>query len=314
MDGSQRARSIVILSTKSSGSSALQRRITAITGARHVEHTRHFEYETLYWTKAASALGMQQVSLPDSEVPIPRDKARRDLRELLTANLPGYTPPDDDETMIYDGWARLCDRFRPVFLEKSPHHLHEWAAMELMAACEARCPNVDTLYIGLVRNPMDCLYSQWRRYYTLPEVMERHWRIAYENLRRFQERLGDLVLVVRYEDLTRGDEILGPVFDFIGRAREASPSADQTRIDRRSLAKWKQDRLFGFRLDPKVAALARSYAYDDEDLGNSSRLVWGPYRLLRRAAGVAFRAMVPLRRQIRIQRLLGRGQPTRSGG
>ena len=74
---------VVILSTKSAGSSALQNLICECTDGKHVEHTRHVQHETLYWTKAASILGRKQLRIPDSEVPIPARKALHDLRALL---------------------------------------------------------------------------------------------------------------------------------------------------------------------------------------------------------------------------------------
>ncbi len=305
-----RAKAVVILSTKSSGSSPLQRRVTAITGARHVDHTRHFEHETLYWNKATSVLGLPQEPVPDFEIPIPREQARRDLEDLLTANVPGYEIPSDDETLVFDGWRALCERYRPVFLEKSPHHLHVWSSLELMASCDERCPGVEMQYVGLVRNPMDCLHSQWTRYYSAPEVMQHHWRIAYENLLRLRDMLGeDRVLIVRYEDLTRGDEILLPLFRFVGREPEASSGAE--RIDRRSIAKWRSDRLFGFRLAPEVVALAERLGYDPEELRNDANPLWPLWRRGRRLAGQAYRAAVPLRRQMRLQRALRR---VRGGG
>src|SRR5262245_11548349 len=118
----ERTRCIVILSTKSAGSSAVQTLLCQFGGARHVQHTRHGEQETLYWTKAASVLGLPQVKLPDSEVPIPRRRAERELRAFLAQNAPGFSIPADPESMIFHGWHELCLRHAPVFVEKSPHH------------------------------------------------------------------------------------------------------------------------------------------------------------------------------------------------
>ena len=100
--------SIIILSEKSSGSSACQDLLSEFADIRHVSRTRHFENETLYWTKAASILGRRQRKMVDSEVPIPPERARSDLIELLRDNLDDYQPPDSDEKLIMDGWRRLC--------------------------------------------------------------------------------------------------------------------------------------------------------------------------------------------------------------
>ncbi len=66
---------IIILSIKSSGSSACQNLLSKFSQVSYVPKTRHFENETLYWTKAASVLGLPQVDMIDSEVPISKEKA-----------------------------------------------------------------------------------------------------------------------------------------------------------------------------------------------------------------------------------------------
>ena len=86
----------VILSLKSSGSSALQQRLVGLPGVRHVDHTHHKRFETLYWTKAASVLQMDQIQLPKSEVPLKSSKAKVDLIQLLKENLGDYHPPEKD--------------------------------------------------------------------------------------------------------------------------------------------------------------------------------------------------------------------------
>ncbi len=80
--------SILILSNKSSGSRAVQRLLAQAADLKYVEKTRHLENESLYWTKAASILNLQQHNLLDSEVPIPQPSARQDLVALLRDNLP----------------------------------------------------------------------------------------------------------------------------------------------------------------------------------------------------------------------------------
>ena len=80
-------KNIILLSEKSSGSSACQNLLARFTNIRHVAQTRHFENETLYWTKAASILGKSQIKMVDSEVPIDPVKAKSDLISLLRDNL-----------------------------------------------------------------------------------------------------------------------------------------------------------------------------------------------------------------------------------
>jgi hypothetical protein len=116
---------IIILSERSSGSSALQNYLVKFAGARHAVTRRHFESETLYWTKAASVLGLPQIKMADSRVPFGAKEARHDLLVLLGENVPDFQAPADDFEWIMQGWRQLCWRYAPLFVEKSPHHLCE---------------------------------------------------------------------------------------------------------------------------------------------------------------------------------------------
>lgn len=275
------SKSILILSNKSSGSSAVQRLLAQAAHLKCVEKTRHYENESLYWVKAASILKRPQQNMLDSEVPIPQAAARQDLIQLLSDNLPNYTPPNDDRTLIFEGWRHLCDRYEPVFLEKSPHHLLQWSALELIVECMERLENqVDFLLVGLVRNPLDTLYSAFRRWKTPPEALQYEWLKAYSNLRLLAEQVGDRLVIVRYEDLATSLAPLDPVFKFCG----TPPAPDARCLNRKSLLKWQEDPYFAFLLAPEVIELAQDYGYTTAQLTNSPWRFWPQYRDLARSA------------------------------
>ena len=300
---------VVILSTKSAGSSALQNLICGCTDGKHVEHTRHVQHETLYWTKAASILGRKQLRIPDSEVPIPPQKALHDLRALLAANLPDFELPSDPEELIFEGWRRLSVRFGPLFVEKSPHHLHQWAALELLIEAVHRLPDTDFRFVGLVRNPMDVLYSMWRRWRADPAKHQHQWRLAYENLRRFEREVAGRLLVVRYEDLAAHGNAAGQLIDFLD--RPVSPEA-KSYIHAKSLQRWKVDRWFGFQLDGEVERLATSFGYTSADLRNQSFPFWESYRILSHLGPRSLsRRWRVLRRRVRNSLLPGRQTRTK---
>ncbi|MFK8182183.1 MAG: sulfotransferase [Phormidesmis sp.] len=281
-------KSILILSNKSSGSSALQRLLAQAADLKCVEKTRHFQNESLYWTKAASVLGLPQVDMLDSEVPIPAEKAKADLTALLQENLPNYHSPDDNQTLIVDGWRQLCEQYQPIFLEKSPHHLLQSSALSLIVDCMEKLEGqIDFLLIGLVRNPMDVMYSAFRRWKTPPEKLQYEWLMAYENLRDLAMKLGDRnpnspfnyqpngrLVTIRYEDLASSLTPLAPVFAFC----ETSPHANAKSLNRNSLLKWQQDTFFGFMLAPEVLDLAQAYGYTAAELLNTPSPLWPPYR------------------------------------
>ncbi|UHD17125.1 sulfotransferase [Thiocapsa bogorovii] len=284
---------VIVLSTKSSGSSAIQRLIGSLAGARHVRHTRHRESETLYWTKAASVLGLPQIKMLDSEVPIPARRARRELVSFLRKNTRDFRIPTDPRDMIFLGWEKLCESHRPVFLEKSPHHLVQWSALELMLECEARLDSTEFLYIGLIRNPMDVLYSAWSRWRTFPEEAQFEWELAYRNLQCLRERLDDRLVVVRYEDMVSDLDTLDPVIRFVGATRDQVP-ADY--LHARSFSKWKDDRDYGFQLAPSVREMAHAFGYTSAELDNPENPRWRIFRTrTRRSYRTRHTMLAPIR-------------------
>lgn len=261
---------VVILSARSSGSSALQNLLTGGGRARHVERTPHHENETLFWLKAAAVLNRPQVKMADSRLPLTADEARADLRALLRDNIgPHYTPPDQDEALVFDGWRDLCRHYAPIFIEKSPHHLHQWSALDLLVESMSRTPGVDLFFVALARNPLDTFYSMWTRWRGLPDQNQRDWLRAYRNLLRFQERVGDRLLIVRYEEMVRDPGCLAPLYRFMG---EPAPPADY--MHRESVGKWRGRRDFGFRLSDEATALAERYGYRRSELENRGSLAW----------------------------------------
>ncbi len=276
------SKAIVILSAKSAGSTALQTLLCRYAGGRHAAHTRHREMETLYWIKAAAMLGMPEIDLPDSELPIPREQAERELRHFISENAPGFAIPTDPESAIFSGWHELCVRHAPVFVEKSPHHLYQWSSLELLERVAREMKDIDHRFIGLVRNPMDVLYSAWCRWRTPPEVLQQYWRMAYENLRRSQPIMGDRLTVVRYEDLTSDPSAPRQLMTALG-LTETQPGADRFMV-MSSIMKWKKDPLYGFQLDPAVAQTARFFGYEDHELHNAPRAGWRRHRVRARMA------------------------------
>ena len=301
------AKSVLILSNKSSGSSAVQRLLAQAVEMKCVEKTRHFENESLYWTKAASVLNLPQQGMLDSEVPIPQAAAREDLMTLLRENLLSYEQPADDRALVFDGWRQLCEQYEPIFLEKSPHHLLQWSALSLIIECiEQLDGEVDFLLVGLVRNPMDTLYSAFRRWKTPPEALQYEWLRAYQNLQELSKQLGEYsvdnpsgkIVIVRYEDLAISLAPLAPIFDFCS----SVPSSQAKCLNGKSLLKWQQDSLFGFSLAPEVTALAMDYGYSDDELANASSWLWPLYRNLLRGVYVRSRWMKSIYLRLRRSR------------
>jgi hypothetical protein len=268
-----RSRCVVILSARSSGSSALQNLLVQSDGVRHIDRTPHFEYETLFWVKAASILGRPQIKIADSRLPLPVEESRAGLRALLQDNIgPSYALPAEDTALVFDGWRDLCQHYAPIFVEKSPHHLHEWAALELLLESLNRAPEVEVMFVGLVRNPMDTLYSMWQRWRGLPHHNQRDWCTAYSNLLRLRGLVGERLLIIRYEDMVSDPTRLVPIYRFMG-----LPAPPPGYLHDKALAKWRGDPRFRFRLDPAAVMLAEQFGYDSSDLENRSSPLWWLY-------------------------------------
>jgi len=288
-----RNKCVVVLSTKSSGSSAIQRLLAALSCSRRVRYTRHGENETLYWTKAASALGLPQIKMLDSEVPIAPRRARRELLTFLRENTGESRGTPDPRQWVFDGWERLCETHRPVFLEKSPHHLVQWSALELMLDCDKTLSSTEFLYVGLVRNPMDALYSAWSRWRTFPEYAQFEWQLAYRNLDRLRARLGERLVTVRYEDIVKDLASLAPVIEFVGARQEDLP---RDLLHARSVNKRRNDPRYGFRLAPSVRELASTFGYEAGELEHREVPGWERYRnRARRFYEAELAARAPLR-------------------
>lgn len=240
---------------------------------RHIDTTPHFEHETLFWVRAAAVLGLPQVRMADSRLPFAADEARASLQALLLDNIgPGYIVPSSDERLAFEGWHDLCRHYAPVFVEKSPHHLHQWSAIELLLESTARVPGVDVLFVGLIRNPMDTLYSMWQRWRGLPGHNERDWRIAYTNLLRLRDLAGGRLVILRYEDMVRDTARLDPIYRFIG-----APSEPSGYLHDKSVGKWRNDPRFRFRLAPSTVALAEQFGYDRGEMENRGSSFWPLY-------------------------------------
>jgi len=258
------------------------------SGINHVTHTRHYENETLFWTKAASVLGMPQLKMIDSEIPMERAQARLDLHRLLEDNLAGYSAPSDDTEMIFGGWKRLCEAFGPIFLEKSPHHLCQWSSLLLIREAIRELTSVDFLVIGLVRNPLDTVYSQYCRWGSRPEHLQRQWCAAYDNLLRLKALLREKLIILRYEDMVSDVTHFQAILQFCG---VSVGPGDRDYMHQHAISKWKRDRTFGFTLAEETMRIAQSFGYAENELTNGRRLFWPITREWSRASHRILRPM-----------------------
>lgn len=256
---------VLLLSDKSSGSTALQREVLRHPSVRAVGYTMHNDHETLFWLKAAVLLGQDPVDFVEGRLPMRPTEARRDLEALVRENVPGWTAPASASVLVWEGWRALCEAHGPVFFEKSPHHLGSWAATALLLRY-AQTTDHDVRVIGLVRNPLAVLHSAWTRWLTPPEARQAVWLRTMRNLLAAEALLGDRFRLVRYEDLIAAPEReMRALTDWIGLAPHDRLGDG---LHARSARKWDADEAFDLDLDPAVRAVAQRFGYTEADLHN----------------------------------------------
>ncbi len=275
-------------------------------GLRLSSSSHHFENETLYWTKAASVLGLEQMPLPFSEVPLPPDRAARSLRAFLAEN--AIVPPDRlTRQALEDAFASLCISNAPAMLEKSPHHLYERAALDLICDFAQSREDVRVKFLGLVRHPVETSYSAWRRFGILPWVEEACWVAAYTNLLDLKRQMPNDVHIVHYRQLVTGQISIDDLSRFLELPRKQGATTARRSFDAKSLNKWQKDPAFGYAMSAEAKALALELGYTQQELAMPDRH-WPVLNTLRHVAFMGYHAIPQSLRQkaVRVYRKVKR--------
>lgn len=284
---------MIVLSDKSSGSSALLRCLLRHPTCQTVSATPHHEQETLFWVKAAAALRRPEVPVLESTtIPFGEAGGWEAFRSLLVMN--GVETPlgPATEAFVFNGWNALVATYGPVFVDKTPHYLHSWPTLDLLLHAQ-RSLNMRFRFIGLVRDPLDTLHSMWRRWSIPPERRQWQWARAYRNLLRLQEETDD-VRVVTYEDLVTAPAYFDDLATWIGLSDAHALARD---LQASSVGSGVTDARFGFRPAAEIVALARSLGLPADYPSPRTRL-W-PAR--RAVSSMRFR-LRPLRRKAALLR------------
>ncbi|WP_339349131.1 sulfotransferase [uncultured Alteromonas sp.] len=278
MESNQKLDVVYILSEKSSGSSFLFRSLNDALGITSYPTTKHFESETLFWTKAASLLGRPQLNMLASDVPYEKETARTELAGFLANNLSTEIKFNTDEELVFDGWYELIKQFGPVFIEKSPHHLLQWNALALMLEFEQRFSDkVNCHYVCIVRNPRDVFLSQFRRWNVNLKQLENQWLITYMNWERFREASFSTSnkIFTRYEDLVADRQsVISKICEVIGVSSKLK-GEEKVRKSKSS----KKSKSFGYKFSPSVICLSKSMGYSQSDLKHTDSFKWTWYEL-----------------------------------
>ncbi len=269
---------VILLSEKSSGSSILQNELCKHPSINHIVTTEHYEHETLFWLKAA-CLVEDNKSLFFNDTPkFSAEDARQKLINLIVGNVPSFDAAQiNDLDLIQLGWEALSDRYSPVFFEKSPHHLQNWASLKLMLDSLVELKQ-QYFIIFLVRHPMAMLLSAWERWRSNPLQRQWGWYTSYSNMFRFSEMLDpNHYMIIKYEDLVDSPheyltricerldlDLIKPMGDSVHRESQEGWRSKKITFDEGWQKIWKPRRPIDqlFKLDPKVEELARRLEYE----------------------------------------------------
>jgi hypothetical protein len=274
---------VILLSDKRSGSTILQTEMLSHPGVRGLHYTSHTYLESHHWLKAAVMTGMPARLFAGGAV-YPGYGAARNARtymiDTIRGNLPDFVPPQDDAALIRDGWEALCHRFAaPVFFEKSPQVLANWAAISLLLDW-METTEFTVKLVGLVRNPLAVQYSSERLFGSLPARRQFGWVEIQRNLLALRQMLSpEQLMILRHEDI-----IADPTARFTDLCAhvglEPHPAMG-AQVSDRTQDRWREDPDYALALDPAVKQVARALGYSDEELDNPHAVVQSRHAVAR---------------------------------
>lgn len=276
---------VVLLSDKRSGSTMFQEELCRHPGVQTVAYSPHTYLETHWWLMGAVLLdrpGPLFVSGSRYDGYGTPNNARAYMVDLLSKCVPDFNPPSDDRALVFKGWEALASAYaKPIFFEKSPQFLSQWAAISLLLEW-ADETDFDVKIIGLVRNPHAVMYSAAELFGSAPETRQFAWLAGCRNLFTLKSLLpDDQFYALRYEDLV-ADPVGGfaRIAEFIG--VDPYPACGSG-VHSSSTEKWKQDPDHTLLLDVAVRQVAEKLGYTDAELMNQNGRVPATGALSRRA-------------------------------
>lgn len=261
---------VILLSDKRSGSTMFQNELCKHPQIQTVDYSPHTYLETHHWLKGAVILGKPAETFAEGKVYEGYgtvDNARAYLIDCIVGNVPEFEISKDDQELVMNGWEVLCEKFaKPIFFEKSPQFLGNWASLSLLLEW-MRNTSFSVKVIGLTRNPLSVQYSSWKLFHTLPEKRQFGWLLNQKNLLEFKSILSpEQFLHIMYEHIIQSPI---PTFEQICRFIGVEPdNRVGEAVHSQSLTKWVDDPYFTLQLDESVKVMARKFGYSDDDLYN----------------------------------------------
>lgn len=263
------ARTIVLLSHKRSGTSALFRvfRDHPSVGVCHVDPTRTL-WEPNFWNLAAQGIR------GDTEP----------FRKRFAESHPFLEVPEVfTEEAVFAMWDRILAELGPILFDKSPQYLGNREALALLKAY--RVQGNDVRFVGLIRDPRDTIASQYERLgrgsfrkkpraefrkaaavrtrllADCPEVREKHWLGKNAHLDELLAE-GEDIPVFRYEDMTQAPSCYFPMlFKHCGVSNVTASFADFRPVNLGRYWRSSDPVIRKWRWSAELAVVLRRYGY-----------------------------------------------------
>lgn len=261
---------VILLSDKRSGSTIFQTELLGHPAVNGLAYSSHTYLESHHWLKAAVMTDQPPVMFAGGRT-YPGYGGKRNARtymiDTLCGNLPEFRPPALDRGLIFQGWEALCQHHaQPVFFEKSPQVLANWAALSMLLEWMEQT-SFEVKLIGLVRNPLAVQHSSKLLFGTPPEGRQFGWAELHRNLLALRSMVSEeQLMIVRHEDI-----LSNPVHSFadICRFVGIDPVSEMgQKISGRTQDRWRSDSEFNLKLSPATVQIARSLGYKDNELIN----------------------------------------------
>jgi hypothetical protein len=301
---------VILLSDKRSGSTMFQRELCKHAEIQTVAYSPHTYLETHHWLKGAVLLGAAAETFAGGKIYDgygSLKNARTYLIDCVKRNVPEFQIPADDRALVFQGWEALCVKFaQPVFFEKSPQILAQWAGLSLLLEWIQQTA-FKVKVVGLTRNPLSVQYSAFQLFHTAPEKRQYSWLDTQKNMLAFQSLLPPGVFFhVKYEDIIEQPQAtFAGICEFIGVTTSPAIGAQ---VHAESLTKWKDDPYFTLQLAQPVKQVAAYFGYSETDLENPVKPAPPlPYRLEKAWASTSTLTLAHLKDRLIKPMLLRRG-------
>jgi|TARA_B100001093_G_scaffold500665_1_gene551423 hypothetical protein len=234
-------KNIILLSAKRTGSTAVMKIFQKHNKVKlmHIDQ-KISNWESNFWLLALDAIN-----------------GKKDSFEVRLKNAAPFIKLQEkyDKKKIFEIYNEINNFFGPITFDKSPQYLGNINCLKLIQEYNSVHNNI--VFLGLIRNPLDSIVSQyqlWREYKENDSLQEREkrWLKKYNHLAEIKKEIKNLK-IIRYEDLVKNPKkVTTEIFNYcdieydencINHLKEKSIGRYQTfaLIDENMKWKWSEE-------------------------------------------------------------------------